>query len=80
MMVPTWSSLTPLDTSVQSQSKQNIKYSPFVLKQIILIRSKCQCYKRPCTDDGTCRTEFGGVCNETQPSRDHYDTGYMCNK
>ena len=36
MMVPTSSLLTPLDTSVQSQSKQNIKYSPFALKNTFL--------------------------------------------
>merc|ERR1712137_677332 len=41
---------------------------------------KCQCYKKPCTDDGYCRTEYGGVCNETRPSADYYATDYMCNK
>ena len=80
-MGPILSTLIQLDTSVTRNNFQ-IQINYIVQQLVILIprADKCQCYKKPCTDDGYCRLEYGGVCNETRPSQDHYDTGYMCNK
>ena len=77
-MGPILSTLIQPDTSVTSNNYQiQINSSS---RYIIPSTDECQCYKKPCTDDGYCRLEYGGVCNETRPSDDFYDTKYMCNK